>query len=48
MKYKIQFFNEIEWVDSTFFAYTQEEAIRLLNFLKSNCAVQYKLVIILD
>ena len=48
MKFRIQFFNEIEWVDSTFYANTQEEAVRLLSFLNSNCSVQYKLVFVLD
>jgi hypothetical protein len=45
MKYQIQFFNEIKWVDSTFYAYIEEDAIKTLNFLNNNSSVQYRLII---
>lgn len=34
--YRIQFFNNTEWVDSVFFVNTEEEAVKKVNFLNES------------
>lgn len=42
--YRIQFFNNTEWVDSVFFVDTEEEAVKKVDFLNKSL-VNYRYIL---
>ena len=45
MIYRIQFFNNTEWVDSIFFVDTEEDAVEKVKFLNESL-VKYRYVLL--